>query len=136
MDDGDYPGTPEEEAWIQLQASEAAFAEISMAIGIRHWSPDTSCQERAMAHSFNAANTIIQRIKSETAHTGAIIGAVLTMAIGERLMHNDLTWNIHVDGLANLITERRLRGERDLPPELCNFLLLSVFPLQRRFKAN
>lgn len=107
-----------------------------MAIGIRHWSPDASCQEKAVAHSCKAANIIIQRIKSETAHTGAVLGAVLSMAIGERLMHNDLIWNIHVDGLANLITERRSQGECDLPPVLSNFLILSVYPLLRRDKAN
>jgi hypothetical protein len=76
-----------------------------MAIGMRHWSPAAACQEKAVAHSCKAANIIIQRIKSETAHTGALIGAVLSMAIGERLMHNDLIWNIHVDGLADLIKE-------------------------------
>jgi hypothetical protein len=100
-----------------------------MAMGIRYWSPDTPYQEKAMAHSSKAANIIIQRIKSETAHTGAVIEAVLSMAIEERLMHNGLIWNIHVDGLADLITYRRSHGEYDLPPVLCNFLTLSVFTL-------
>lgn len=49
-------------------------------------------------------------------------------------MHNDLIWNIHVKGLANLITERQ--GECDLPPVLCNFLILSVYLLLRPNKAN
>ncbi|KAI9825940.1 MAG: hypothetical protein M1819_000459 [Sarea resinae] len=124
LDGGNYPSSPDEEAWIQLLVSEAALAEVSMAIGIRHWSPDASCQEKAVAHSCKAANLIVQHITSETAHTGAVLGAVLSMAIGERLMHNDLLWNIHVDGLANLITERRSQGEFDVPPVLCNFLLL------------
>ncbi|RDL37372.1 Uncharacterized protein BP5553_04805 [Venustampulla echinocandica] len=124
LDGGNYPSSPGEEAWIQLLVSEAALAEVSMAIGIRHWSPDASCQEKAVAHSCKAANIIIQHIKSKTAHASAILGAVLSMAIGERLVHNDLVWNIHVDGLANLITERRSQGEYDLPPVLCNFLIL------------
>ena len=89
-----------------------------------------------MAHSCNAANIIIQRIKSETAHTGAVIEAVLSMAIEERLMQNDITWNIHVDGLANLTTERFSWSECDLPPILCNFLVLSVYPLLSPDKAN
>lgn len=107
-----------------------------MAIGIRHWSPDASCQENAVAHSSKAANIIIQRIKSETAHTDAVIGAVLSITIGERLVHNDLNWNIHVDGLANLIIERRTQGECDLPPVLCNFLILFVYPILRKDESN
>ena len=99
-----------------------------MAIGIQHWSPDSSCQEKALSHWNKATNIIIQRLKSDTAHTGAVMGAVLSMALGERLMHNDLLWSIHVEGLANLIIERQARGERDLPPELCNFLILCVYP--------
>jgi hypothetical protein len=132
LDGGNYPSSPDEEAWIQLLVSEAALAEVSMAIGIRYWSPNVSYQKKSVAHSSKAANIIIQRIKSETAHTGAVIGAVLSMAIGERLMHNDLIWNIHVDGLANLSTERRSQGECDLPPVLCDFLILCVYPLLPR----
>lgn len=107
-----------------------------MAIGIQYWSPDASCQNKSVAHSCKATNILIQRINSKTAHTGAVIGAVLSMAVGERLVHNDIGWSIHVNGLANLITERRSQGERDLPPELCNFLILSVYPLLHRDKAN
>ncbi|RDW57977.1 hypothetical protein BP6252_13388 [Coleophoma cylindrospora] len=126
LDGGKYPSSHAEEAWIQLLVSEAALAEVSMAIGIRHWSPDAPCQGKAVAHLCQAANIIIQRIKSESAHTGAVLEAVLSMAIGERLVHNDLTWNIHVNGLASLITERQTRGKCALPSMLCNFLILSV----------
>ncbi len=126
LDGGSYPSLPDEEGWVRLLASEAAFAEASMAIGIRHWSPDASCQEKAVTHHCKAANLIIQRIMSGTAHTGAVITAVLSMIIGERLLHNDLTWNIHVDGLTSIITERRYQGQYDLPPLLCSFLILSV----------
>ncbi|CAM1510873.1 Fc.00g083860.m01.CDS01 [Cosmosporella sp. VM-42] len=127
LDGSDYPNSPDEDAMIHLLVSEAALAEVSMSIGLRHWSPDASCQERAAALSFSATNIIVQRINSGAAHTGGVLGAVLSMAIGERLMHNDLHWKIHVDGLANLITERRSQGECDLPPMLSNFLILSVY---------
>jgi hypothetical protein len=136
LDGGNYPSSPDEEAWIKLLVSETALAQVSMAIGIRYWSPNVSYQKKSVAHSSKAANIIIQRIKFETAHTGAVIGAVLSMAIGERLMHNDLIWNIHVDGLANIITERRSQGEYNLPPVLCDFLILCVYPLLPRGKAN
>ena len=91
LDGGNYPSSPNEEAWIQLPISEAALAEVCMAMGIRYWSPDVEYQEKAIAHSCKATNIIIHRIKSETVHTGAVIEAVLSMAIEERIiMHNDL----------------------------------------------
>lgn len=106
-----------------------------MAIGMRHWSPDMVYQEKAVAHSCKAVHIIIQRIKSERAHTDAVLGAVLSMIIGERLMHNDLVWNVHVDGLANLIAERRSHSKCHLPAILRNFLILFVYPLPCQDKA-
>ena len=126
LDGSSYPSTPGEEAWLQMLVSDTALAEISIALGLGYWSQDASCQEKALMHSCKATHVVIQRIQSETAHTGAVIGAVLSMAIGERLVHNDITWNIHIGGLANLIIKRRSRGICDLPEVLYNFLILFV----------
>lgn len=132
----DYPSSADENAWIQLLISETALAEISMAIGLRHWSLDPSTQEKSLSHSCKAANIVVQRINTETAHTGGVLEAVLSMAIGERLVHNDRIWNIHIDGLANLITERRSQGASDLPLVVSNFLILFVCPLSCEDEAN
>lgn len=97
-----------------------------MAIGIRHWSPDVSYQQLAEFHSSRAANIIIQRLESAQAPTDADLLAVFTMAFGARLMHDDLAWNIHIDGLAQMIRERHSRGEPDLPSWFCDLCVLSV----------
>ncbi|KAK3326848.1 hypothetical protein B0H66DRAFT_530836 [Apodospora peruviana] len=94
-----------------------------VATGIRSWSPDLGCQEEAAVHAYKAVNLVIRRIRTETAHTDAVIGAVFHMAIGERLMHNDLAWEIHLGGLAELIVVRLARGQVHLPSMLANFLI-------------
>lgn len=98
--------------------------ESSMAIGIRYWSPDVLYQQRAEAHSSKAVNIIIQRIESGHGHTDAVLGAVLSIAFGERLKHNDFAWNIHIDGLVQLVKDRRCQGVSELPFWLCDLLIL------------
>ncbi len=136
VDGGQFPNNPDEAAFLREIASEAALAEVSIAIVMRHWSPDMSVQRKAVIHSSKAANLVIQRIKSETAHNGAVLGAVLSMAIGERLLNNTPVWNIHIDGLADIITERRSQGEHDLPALLCNFLIMHVHPSPPAFELE
>ncbi|KAB5562774.1 hypothetical protein GE09DRAFT_1109664 [Coniochaeta sp. 2T2.1] len=124
MIDGPFPKTPDEEAFLQQIASDASLAEISIALGMRHWSPDASVQRKAVVHASNAASLIIQRIKTDTAHEAAVLGAVLSMAIGERLLNNVPVWNIHIDGLAKMITERRVHGTPDLPQLVTAFMII------------
>lgn len=126
VEGGRFPQNSEEEAFLQDLASEAALAEVSLSIGMRHWSPDPLVQEKAVVHSGKATRNVIQHIKSGTAHTSAVLGAVLSMAIGERLMNNTAVWNVHVDGLTKMITERRVLGEPYLPALMCDFLILYV----------
>lgn len=92
-------------------------------------SPDDSFQQKALVHSSNAASIIVERIKCGTAHSAAIIGAVVSMAIEAREMHNEPIWNIHVQGLAHLITERLSQGKCYLPSVLSTFLILFVYPI-------
>jgi hypothetical protein len=124
-----FPVDPEETAWIQLVVSEQAFVESSIAIGMRQWSPKVSYQELALHHSSNAADILVQHIQSGKPHTDAVIAAVATMAFGERLARNDMGWQVHINGLTQLIRERRTRNANSLPQWFYNLLILSVIPL-------
>ncbi|KAM0812191.1 hypothetical protein AB5N19_14508 [Seiridium cardinale] len=126
LDGRTYPNTAEEAAWISFLVSEPALIESSMVVGARYWSPDLFCQQLAEVYSSRAANLIVQRIQSGRAHADAVIGAVLTMAFGERLAHNDLAWNVHIDGVAQLIRERRSHGFDRLQTWFINLLILDV----------
>ena len=97
-----------------------------MATAMRFFSPEVSYQQLAGFHSSRASSFIIQRIGSGQGPTDAVLFAVSTMAFGERLMHNDLAWNIHIDGLAQMIRERRSRGEFELPQWFRDLCVLSV----------
>lgn len=120
----DYPVSPDEAAWIGLHISEPALIESAMAVGARYWSPDAPYQQQAEAHLSEATDVIIQRIDSGQASSDAVLMAVFTMAFGERLRHDEVAWNIHIDGLAKLISERRSQGASDLPQTAYDLLLL------------
>ena len=126
--DDPFPTTPDEEEFLRTIASEEALSEISVAIGMRHWSPDPSVQHKAIVHSSKAAGALIRRIGSRTAHMGPVLFAVLSMCIGERVTNDGPVWNIHVDGLADIIEERRSQGECDVPAILRSFLITYYFP--------
>lgn len=53
---------------------------------------------------------MIERIGTGRGFTDGGLGAALTMAFGERLAQNDIGWNVHVSGVAQMIRERRSRG--------------------------
>lgn len=122
----DYPEKPNDTAWIEFLVSEPALFESIIAIGIRHRSSDILFQQLAEVHASKAFNAVIQRIDSGKAYTDSVLGAVLTMALGERLMHNDLVWYIHMQGLAQLIQQRYSQGASALPLWFRNLILLSV----------
>jgi hypothetical protein len=81
-------------------------------------------QREAVARVSNGMSLVISHIGSRTAHAGPVMGAVLSMAIGERLVGNSAVWEIHVGGLARMIETRWGEGERDLPGLIVNFLVL------------
>ncbi|KAI8631870.1 hypothetical protein F5Y19DRAFT_422399, partial [Xylariaceae sp. FL1651] len=126
LDGSDYPYTKGEAAWIDLLISEPALVESSMSIGMRHWSPDRKYQQLARYHSSKATNTIIQRIQYGRAHTDAVLAAVMTMAFGERLRHNELAWNIHIDGAAQLVRDRISKGTLGTWPWFWDLLILDA----------
>lgn len=95
-----------------------------MAIGIKHWSPTVLYQEMAQMYWSRATNNVIQHISSATAYTDAILLTVATMAFGERLMQNEHAWNVHIDGLAQMIRHRYSRGAPDLPSWFYDLVIL------------
>ncbi|KAI1271090.1 hypothetical protein F5Y07DRAFT_393013 [Xylaria sp. FL0933] len=126
LDGSEYPATANEATWISLLMSEPALVESSMAFGLRHWSPDSDYQQIACQYSSKATENIIQRIGSGRAATDAVVAAVLTMAFGERLVHNDLAWNIHIDGAVQMVNERIHQGLPALPPLLETILIVDT----------
>ncbi|CRG88451.1 hypothetical protein PISL3812_05481 [Talaromyces islandicus] len=61
-------------------------------------------------HQSKALNLTIQRIGSKRPQTEAMLAAVTTMAFAERLANRDVAWNIHIDGLAQMVKERHSKG--------------------------
>ncbi|KAH8893946.1 hypothetical protein GQ53DRAFT_101434 [Thozetella sp. PMI_491] len=123
---GEYPISRDEAAWADLVASEPALFESSMAAGIRQWSPDPSCQRRAEAHACKATHLLIQHFRSGSVHTDAILGAVSSMAVGERTAGNDAAWFIHLDGLAQIMRERHAQGMPEIPGWLCDIFISDI----------
>ncbi|KAL3431728.1 hypothetical protein BDV09DRAFT_175668 [Aspergillus tetrazonus] len=109
------PGSASEAAWFNLIASEPALVEASLAVAVRQWSPDNSCQSKADYHSYTAVRLIKQRITSTATPSDGVLGAVITMALGASLVHDDIAWKIHMDGLARIVSERVSRGPHSLP---------------------
>lgn len=124
MEGQTYPRSPDEAAWLELLASEPALFESSMAIGMRHWSPDVTCQLEAQIHWSRAANAIIERISSGCADSVAVLVAVATMAFGERLAGNIVTWGVHVDGLTHLLKQRLAQGHMTLSIWIYRIMIL------------
>ncbi|KAI0968558.1 hypothetical protein F4678DRAFT_464172 [Xylaria arbuscula] len=126
LDGSKYPATANEAAWVRLLLSEPALVESSMAFGLRHWSPDAEYQQAACDHFSKATENIIQRIGSGQGTSDAVLASVLTMAFGERLVHNNLAWNVHIDGAVQMVNERIARGLPTLPPMLKTILTVDI----------
>ncbi|EED13371.1 hypothetical protein TSTA_058600 [Talaromyces stipitatus ATCC 10500] len=120
------PGSnPSEAAWVELFGSNPALVEATMAIGTRHWSPQPSWQWQADMCSSNALQSIIQQISWRQTHTDGFLAAVLTMAFGARLMHSDSAWEVHADGLVQIIRERRSQGVKE-PAWFYDLLIMKI----------
>ncbi|KAK5633676.1 hypothetical protein RRF57_009390 [Xylaria bambusicola] len=126
LNGSEYPTSTSEEAWISLLVSEPVLVESSMAFGLRHWSQDNDYQQLACDFSSKATENIINRIGTGRGITDAVLAAVLTMAFGERIVHNDVAWNIHIDGAVQLVIERVSRGLPAVSPLLEELLVNAV----------
>ncbi|KAK6208427.1 ATP-dependent rRNA helicase spb4 [Pestalotiopsis sp. IQ-011] len=123
LDGGNFPQTDNEKAWAQLICSEPSLLQTTLAIGVRHWAPDAEYQQVADECWSAATNIMIQHISSGKPCTDAVLGTVMTMAFGERLVQNEAAWEIHIDGLAKMISHRFEHGERSLPSWLYDLLI-------------
>jgi hypothetical protein len=115
--------SPSEAEWVSLFASEPALIDATMAVGTRHWSPQQAWQLQANACSSKALTSIIQRISWRQTYSDGFLAAVLTMAFGARLGGADPAWDVHVDGLVQILGDRRVRGIRE-PGWFCDVLIL------------
>lgn len=97
-----------------------------MAVAVQQWSPDNSWQSKADHHSYKAVNLIKQRITSTRTRTDGVLGAVITMAFGASLAHDELAWNIHIDGLAHIIQDRESRNLHTVPSWFIDLIVQSV----------
>ncbi|KAJ5850883.1 hypothetical protein N7455_010739 [Penicillium solitum] len=104
------PGSPSEAAWFYLIASDPVLTEASLAVAVRHWSPDNAWQLKACRHSYAAVHLIKQRITSTGTQTDGVLGAVTTLAFGATLEQDDVAWNVHIIGLAHMIKDRKSRA--------------------------
>lgn len=120
------PVSPNEAAWFNLIASDPALIESTMAIAVRLWSPDDSWQIESYRHSHTAINLIKRRLESAATSTDGVLGAVATMAFGASLENDDIAWNIHIDGLAQILKERQSQSTDPPPPWLSALVVLSV----------
>jgi hypothetical protein len=114
---------PSEAEWVDLFASEPALVEATMAVGMRHWSPQPYWQLQAEVCSSKALTSIIQQISWRQTYSDGFLAAIMTMAFGARLGRADETWDVHVDGLVQIINDRRLRGIKE-PGWFCDILVL------------
>lgn len=117
-------GGENDQLWLRTLASEPAFVEATLATAIRYWLPDRACKLRAEMHSHRATTMVMDCIFSNQTESDGFIGAVLTMAISERLVGNDAAWQIHMSGLMQIIKARKGQGVDGLPALFTDLMIL------------
>jgi hypothetical protein len=115
-----------EKAWFDLITSEPVVFEASLAGGMRCWGPDEESQQNADLHLSRATKLLVDRISCEQVPSDAMMGAVMTMAFGERMADNDEAWNVHMEGLIRMMQQRRRHGASSLPPIFSSLIALFV----------
>ncbi|KAJ5827157.1 Polyketide synthase enoylreductase [Penicillium robsamsonii] len=120
------PGNANEAAWFNLVASYPVLTEATMAVAVRHWSPDDAWQLKAYRHSYAAVHLIKHRIMSTGAQKEGVLGAVIVLAFGATLERDDMAWNIHIIGLAHMIKDRKSRAMNAPPPWMIDLIVQLV----------
>ncbi|KAG9258715.1 uncharacterized protein F5Z01DRAFT_215342 [Emericellopsis atlantica] len=120
------PGGENDQLWLDTMASEPAFVEATMAAAVRYWSPDLACKLRSEMHLHKATAMVISRVSSDDTYSDGFFGAVLTMALGERMVRNDAAWEIHMNGLVQTIKARQARGMASLPALFTDLMILDT----------
>ncbi|KUL86426.1 hypothetical protein ZTR_08086 [Talaromyces verruculosus] len=117
--------SPSEAEWVSLFASEPLLIDATMAVGMRHWSPQQAWQIQADACSSKALTSIIQRISWQQTYSDGFLLTIMTMAFGARLGGTGSAWDVHVDGLVQILEDRRVRGIGE-PGWFCDILVLDA----------
>lgn len=120
------PGGDDDQLWLDTLASEPAFLEATMVTAIRYWSPDLACKLRSEMHAHRATTMVMSRLSSNDTYSDGFFGAVLTMAISERMVRNDAAWEVHMNGLIQTIKARQARGIESLPALFLDLMILWV----------
>ncbi|KAK5997683.1 hypothetical protein PT974_00038 [Cladobotryum mycophilum] len=124
------PSTPDSlhhTAWTSLLVSEPAFLEATLSLAYRYETRHRCVGANGLPpdiHIYRAIKLINRRLEDpSTALSDGILGAVFTLAFNERLAGNEQAWNIHVEGLSQMVKGRRDQGQRDPPRWFFNLLL-------------
>ena len=132
-----------EMAWINLIISEPALVEASMSVASLHWARGDSdvAIHPSDRHLSNAVAMINKRLDvAATALTDGVLGAVFMLSFNEvgvavtqsihssdifkRLARNEMAWRIHVQGLSQMVKQRRLlAGNESIPVWFSDLLL-------------
>lgn len=118
------PSGANDQLWLTALASEPAFVEATMVTAIRYWLPDLTCKLRSEMHSYRATAMLRDRLSSNNTYSDGFLGAVLTMALGERMVRNDTAWEVHMSGLVQTIEARQARGIESLPALFTDLTIL------------
>lgn len=102
------------------------LTEASLAVAVRHWSPDKAWQLNAYRHSYAAVHLIKQRITPKGTQTDGVLGAVTTLAFGATLEQDDVAWNVHIIGLAHMIKDRKSCAITPPPSWMTDLVVQSV----------
>ncbi|PWY94396.1 hypothetical protein BO94DRAFT_581790 [Aspergillus sclerotioniger CBS 115572] len=125
--EGNYtPENPRDEAWLSLIASEPALIEALLAVAVRQWSPGSTWQLQADNHSYTAVKLVKQLITSTRPKTDGVLGAVVSMAIGAALTQDQVVWNIHINGLVDIVKSRQFQALPVVPSWFIDFLVQLV----------
>lgn len=75
-------------------------------------------------HSYRATTMMMECMSSDETYSDGFVGAVLTMALSERLKRNDAAWEVHMNGLIRIIEARKARWLESLPTLFYNLMIL------------
>jgi hypothetical protein len=113
-------------AWLKLLLSSPVLLEATLAIGLRHWAPGSTWARSAEILASRSLRRAIRDIDAGEYCSDAALTAALTMAFGERLVHDRVRWNTHIDGAVQIIRARHQRGVLVASPMLIDILIWFV----------
>ncbi|KAL3706684.1 hypothetical protein TMatcc_007697 [Talaromyces marneffei ATCC 18224] len=125
-----------ERSWIQLNFSEPALLEASLAWGgLYHALTSSGSVTNADVHQAKAINMINTRLNDPvTAVTDGVLGAVYTLAYCERLAKRETGFETHMTGFRHMIQFRR--GQNNQYDDLSWFSELLISDIDMNSQAS